>query len=142
MKLNNFIVCDTVRQERTNKHILVGVYSDSIIVVPADTNLAVSLPLAFFIRFLKDDEKEAVPEDFIFTASFDQNEGSKVVCKGRLKSNNDIKYVDLVISVQNFSIPRTSGIILFEISLTTSEGDVVKYNLGKMKFVCMNSMPA
>lgn len=48
VKIHHVIMCDDVRTEDSGKHILIGVYSDAI-VIPKDTAKLV-FPLAFYVN--------------------------------------------------------------------------------------------
>jgi hypothetical protein len=137
MKLNNFIVCDMIRQENTNKRILIGIYDETLIVVPQPSEKKVShigIPLAFFIRFILSDENEVKPESFKFTISFDVADQPPVEFKGELKKDKG-RIIIIGLSFNTLLIPYNTKRIDFKICLFYADGNKAEFNLDSLKFI-------
>jgi hypothetical protein len=134
MKLSNFIVCDLIRQEDSKKHILVGVYSDTIIMKPLSKASGILLPLAFFITFRPTDETEKMPNGFKFAISFDETNTSSKDIEFQIKAEAG-KNITITLSVQPLMIPFNAKKINFKSFLSYPTGESIPFDLDSIKVI-------
>jgi hypothetical protein len=133
MKLNNFIICDLVRQENTNKVLLVGIYDDNITFLAQKENpTPLLLPLSFFVRFRKSQENEEVPVGFEFIAKFDLKDQPPIKLSGPLKAEPG-KGITILLAISPMMIHPNTKKIGFEVYLKYADGHSDFFPLDEIK---------
>lgn len=130
MKLNNFIVCDVVRKEDTNKHLLVGVYSDNVVIKPNVKADIIQIPFTFYVSLRPESDSEKGPEGFTFKVSFDVENVSHEL-KGNFKQDVGQSLTLVIPSVTN--IPFNATKMNFALTLHYSEGREASISIDSMK---------
>ena len=124
MKLDSVIFCEDIRNEINNKHTLVGIYTDRIILQADKPVEAVKFPalsrLSCYFRFLKEDSDSSV-DTFEIKFMLPVPGVELPVVSGALKINLDYKY--FTITIVGESIPVQPGNIGYR--LTLKSGDTV-----------------
>ena len=137
MQINNFIVCDLIRREDSNKHIFVGVYDDAIIIQKPDLKdsiNSVTLPLSFFIRFRSTVDHSETPDTFKFVAKFNSDlKLPPIEFEGIIKKGHARKGLTITLSVFPFSIPCNANRIDFGIQLVYADGKKEEFDLGGLE---------
>jgi hypothetical protein len=135
MKLNNFIICDLVRQENTNKVLLVGIYDDNItLLAQRENSTPFILPLSFFVRFRESQENEELPVGFEFIVKFDLKDQLPIKVSGPLKSDPG-KGITLLIGPSPIMIHPSTKKIGFEVYLKYADGHSNSFPLDEIKIV-------
>ena len=138
MKLNNFIVCDLVRQENTNKVLLVGVYDEIItLLAPKGNPAPLLLPLSFFVRFRQSQENEEGPVGFEFIAKFDVKDQPPIKLGGPLKAESG-KGVTLLLAIAPMILHQSTKKIGFEVYLKYADGHSDFFPLDEIKVIFAN----
>ena len=110
MKLDSVIFCEDIRNEINNKHTLVGIYTDRIILQADKPVEAVKFPalsrLSCYFRFLKEDSDSSV-DTFEIKFMLPVPCVELPVVSGALKINLDYKY--FTITIVGESIPVQPG---------------------------------
>jgi hypothetical protein len=133
MKLNNFIICDLVRKENTNKILLVGIYDDNItLLAQMENSNSVMLPLSFFFRFRESQENEEAPIAFEFVAKFDSKDHPPIKVGGPLKSEPG-KGITILIGPSPMIIHPSTKKIEFEVYLKYADGHSDFFLLDEIK---------
>lgn len=136
MRLTNFIICDLIRQENTNKYLLIGVYDSNIkIFIPKEHTSSILIPsLSFFIRFKETEENEKLPESFKFVFSFNIDGQPINECANLIKGERG-NGVTISLSFNPFVIPFNANKIDFKIYLNYSDGNSVEFQLDNLKVI-------
>ena len=107
MKFENAIICDEVRVEDTGKHIIIGVYSESIAVSDFPANLLLSFWIQFYVdrdgeidielRILSNKKQVAHARGKLiindYKNKFDRGHRSLVADRGLHESNTSLRTV-------------------------------------------------
>jgi len=134
MLVNNFIVCDFIKQENSRKYNFLGVYDDTIIISPANKAPAIVLPLAFYIRVRPNDEKEVMPESFKFTISFESDDSLAHDFAGKISAESG-KKIAIVLSIFPFTIPYSAKRMNFKIAFFYADGKNKEHEFESMKIL-------
>jgi hypothetical protein len=121
MKLTDFVVCDDIRREVSNKHTLVGIYDDLVVQrapgVPLQTALGVKL--GFFVRFRTEPTDTILPD--AFHVRFLVGDRELAVSKGVITAKTPVNTLQLALVFNVFLIPQGTERIDFEVVLAAGE---------------------
>ncbi len=117
MKISDFLICDDIRTEITNKHTLVGVYDENLIRITrkAADIWPITTKLAFFIRILLEQD-DSLPDRVAFSCFKDEEKLFSADGKLDNKSVKDISQLNIVIMGNPFNIP-SEGELRFKLEL-------------------------
>jgi|GEM_PF-1801721 hypothetical protein len=134
MQLRDFIVCDDIRREASQKTILVGVYDDdTIIITPNVKGLPIALPLlTFYVRFRLSEKDEALPLNFDFSINFDAQGSTPLSLKGTFR-RNETQIASLIVRVLPLVIPYTTTKMDCKITFTATDGNTQSFDLESIK---------
>jgi hypothetical protein len=139
MKLETVIFCEDIRHEINNKHSLIGMYNDRIVIKPGKEvksfNFPVFTRLSCFCRFISEPEDSKVDE---FEFSYLMPKMEPIVVSGPMKVNMGHKYFTLTIAGEG--LPLQLGDIGYRIVLK-SKNEIVKEITEKKALTVILEMP-
>lgn len=123
MKLLDFILCDSIRQEVSNKLTLVGIYNDQLVIqIKKDQpfNWPAAINLFAYIRFLP---QSSDPEFNSFSFALDNGTENVSIAKGEVSLEGNKPFI---INLQ-FALPiKGPGPILAKIKFLRNDTPVIE----------------